>query len=86
MKRILSIVLISIILLCSGCNTQNEENLLGINFNTTGNEISLDNYDTENPLVAMEIEGYGAIVVELYPKIAPNTVNNFISLVKSGLW
>ncbi len=86
MKRILSIVLISIILLCSGCNTQNKENLLGINFNTTGNEISLDNYDTENPLVAMEIEGYGAIVVELYPKIAPNTVNNFISLVKSGFY
>ena len=44
------------------------------------------NYDTENPVVAMEIEGYGAIVMELYPKIAPNTVNNFISLVKQGFY
>ena len=43
------------------------------------------NYDTENPVVAMEIEGYGAIVMELYPKIAPNTVNNFISLVLDKL-
>ena len=34
----------------------------------------------------MEINGYGAVVIELYPKIAPNTVNNFISLVKQGFY
>ena len=34
----------------------------------------------------MYIEGYGSIVIELYPEIAPNTVNNFISLVKSGFY
>ena len=42
-----------------------------------------------NPLVEMEIEQGGkthGIVIELYPEIAPNTVNNFISLVRSGFY
>src|SRR5699024_526104 len=51
-----------------------------------GNEAELKQYDTKNPVVAMYIEDYGSIVIELYPEIAPNTVNNFISLVKSGFY
>ena len=62
-----------------------EENMLNINFEVEGNEATLD-YQTENPVVALYIEGYGAVVAELYPSIAPNTVNNFISLVKSGFY
>ena len=62
-----------------------EENLLGINYNIDGNEESLK-YETENPVVAMYIEDYGSVVMELYPDIAPNTVNNFISLIKSGFY
>ena len=62
-----------------------EEDLLGISYDVEGNESSL-NYDTENPLVAMYIKGYGSIVMELYPDIAPNTVANFISLTKSGFY
>ena len=34
----------------------------------------------------MYIIKYGSIVIELYPNIAPNTVNNFISLVKKGFY
>ena len=34
----------------------------------------------------MYIENYGSIVMELYPDIAPNTVANFISLVKKGFY
>ena len=87
MKKILSVLIISILLFCTGCeSSKNTENLLGIDFNVDGNETSLSNYDTENPVVAMEINGYGAVVIELYPKIAPNTVNNFISLVKQGFY
>ena len=86
MKKFLGVFLVSIILFCTGCEKKEEGNLLGIDFNQSGNEISLSNYETDNPLVAMQIEGYGAIVIELYPKIAPNTVNNFISLVKSGFY
>lgn len=63
-----------------------KEKLLGIDYNIKGNETSLDKYNTENPVVAMDIKNYGSIVIELYPDIAPNTVNNFISLVKSGFY
>lgn len=63
-----------------------KEKLLGIDYNIKGNETSLDKYDTENPVVAMDIKNYGSIVIELYPDISPNTVNNFISLVKSGFY
>ena len=63
-----------------------KEDLLGIDYNVNGNEVSLDKYSTENPVVAMYIEKYGSVVIELYPNVAPNTVNNFISLVKSGFY
>ena len=39
-----------------------------------------------NPIVTIEMENGGVIKAELYPEIAPNTVNNFISLVKKGFY
>ena len=40
----------------------------------------------QNPIVTIEMENGGLIKAELYPEVAPNTVNNFISLVKSGFY
>lgn len=39
-----------------------------------------------NPIVTIQMKSGGTIKVELYPEIAPNTVNNFISLVKKGFY
>lgn len=39
-----------------------------------------------NPVITIEMENGDIIKAELYPDIAPNTVNNFISLVKSGYY
>ena len=39
-----------------------------------------------NPVVTIEMENGGIIKAELYPEIAPNTVNNFISLIKKGFY
>ena len=39
-----------------------------------------------NPIVTIEMENGDLIKAELYPEIAPNTVNNFISLVKKGFY
>ncbi len=40
----------------------------------------------QNPLVTIKMQNGGEIKVELYPEKAPNTVNNFISLVKNGFY
>ena len=40
----------------------------------------------QNPIVTIEMENGGKMTAELYPDVAPNTVNNFISLVKSGFY
>ena len=39
-----------------------------------------------NPIITIEMESGEIIKAELYPEIAPNTVNNFISLVKKGYY
>ena len=40
----------------------------------------------KNPVVTIKVADYGTIEVELYPEVAPNTVNNFISLVQKGFY
>ncbi len=39
-----------------------------------------------NPVVTITMSTGDVIKAELYPEIAPNTVNNFISLVKKGYY
>ncbi len=39
-----------------------------------------------NPIVTFTMKNGGVFQAELYPELAPNTVNNFISLVKSGFY
>lgn len=39
-----------------------------------------------NPIVTIEMESGDIMKAELYPEIAPNTVNNFISLIKNGFY
>lgn len=41
---------------------------------------------TNNPIVTIKMENNGVIKLKLYPEIAPNTVNNFISLVKKKFY
>jgi peptidyl-prolyl cis-trans isomerase B (cyclophilin B) len=39
-----------------------------------------------NPTVMIEMESGDIICAELYPAVAPNTVNNFISLISDGFY
>lgn len=40
----------------------------------------------QNPVVTITMQDGDVIKAELYPDIAPNTVNNFISLIKKGFY
>ena len=40
----------------------------------------------QNPIVTIEMEDGGIMKAELYPEIAPNTVNSFISLINAGYY
>lgn len=40
----------------------------------------------QNPIVTFTMENGDVMKAELYPDVAPNTVNNFISLVKKGFY
>jgi len=41
---------------------------------------------TKNPITTITMENGKSITIELYPEIAPNTVNNFISLIKKKFY
>ncbi len=89
MKKISRLfVILGLIVLFTGCGEKKsvKEELLGISYDMQGNETTLEQYETEHPVVAMYIKNYGSIVMELYPEYAPNTVNNFISLIKDGFY
>ena len=40
----------------------------------------------QNPIVTIEMEDGGVMKAELYPDVAPNTFNNFISLIQKGYY
>jgi Peptidyl-prolyl cis-trans isomerase (rotamase) - cyclophilin family len=69
------IALISVLL--SGCGKNNDKPAA-----FTG---SVDP-NASHPIVTIEMDSGKILKAELYPEVAPNTVNNFISLVKSGFY
>ena len=72
-KLFMGTILVSLLSLV-GCSSNNE----------TTDEVSLS--PEELPVATISIEDFGNVEVELYPNIAPNTVNNFISLANSGFY
>ncbi|QWU18223.1 peptidylprolyl isomerase [Paenibacillus sophorae] len=42
--------------------------------------------NASHPRVTIEMEDGGIIKAELYPEVAPNTVNNYISLIQKGFY
>lgn len=40
----------------------------------------------QNPIITITMENGDVIKAELYPEVAPNTVNNFLSLIRKGFY
>lgn len=65
-------VLFTFLSILSGCSSKKDSGIV--------------NKSGKNPVVTMEMQDGGIIKLELYYKIAPNTVKNFISLVQKGFY
>lgn len=74
MKRIWTtiIVITAFLLILSSCSDKASENN--------------DEKREGNPLVTITMDNEKEILIELYPEVAPNTVNNFISLIQDGFY
>ena len=79
MKKIISLILcIAAILLCTvSCGDEKAEDTTA-----AAGEVS----SKEPVYVEMSVKEHGIIKLELYPDIAPVTVENFVSLVKEGFY
>ena len=66
--------------------TDSEINKKGLNKEIRCIKLRKGNPNMSNPIVTITMESGDVIKAELYPEIAPNTVNNFISLVKKGFY
>lgn len=85
-KKLLIILLtFAMLAVLFSCNKGNSDQSSDVSDIKEGNVKEI-NYDTKNPVVEIHIKDYGVVTAELYPDIAPNTVNNFISLIKSGFY
>lgn len=77
MKKILSVILALVMCsLLAACADESQSD----------NGDSQGNSDTNPVHVEMSVKDFGVIELELYPDIAPITVENFVSLVKDGFY
>ncbi|MBN3526883.1 peptidylprolyl isomerase [Paenibacillus apiarius] len=87
--RSLSILLLAVMIIIAGCGAKsNADNAQSAKDNSNVSDAKKKEpaADGKNPLVTIEMENGKKIELELYPDIAPNTVNNFISLVNKGFY
>lgn len=86
MKRSVLLILLVAALIAGGCTSKGSPQQ-----QSTPNEFAQqgqqnDRKEVPNPMVTIRTESGGEIKIELYPDIAPNTVRNFVSLVRKGFY
>lgn len=85
-KRKVGIILLMLLMaitVFSGCSDKEGKEDVG---GAKSPEISKENEKKEKPIVTIEMYTGEKIIVELYPNIAPNTVDNFVSLINQGYY
>lgn len=94
-SAVLLAMLCLVMVIAAGCgNKPTNNNVSGSNGNSSTATPEASAAPTEgvpsatasHPVVTIEMEDGGIIKAELYPEVAPNTVNNFISLIQKGFY
>lgn len=99
-KLMLALVsMMTLLLILSGCGQDENRNASDNNSNASGTSKTetpsteepaakkvVPDPEASHPIVTIEMDSGKTIKLELYPEVAPNTVNNFISLVKKGFY
>jgi peptidyl-prolyl cis-trans isomerase B (cyclophilin B) len=77
-----TMILLLLLFTMTGCSQEEPEDN---DLDETIDEITGFPYDAylshENPVVTIEVRDYGTIVLQLFPDVAKNTVNNFITYI-----
>ncbi|MBJ6360967.1 peptidylprolyl isomerase [Paenibacillus sp. GCM10012307] len=81
---ILTLVLTALLVMLTGCGSR--DGTPQPPSQVAGTADSKTDSSAPNPLVTIEMDNGEKIQVELYPQIAPNTVNNFIHLIDRGFY
>jgi peptidyl-prolyl cis-trans isomerase B (cyclophilin B) len=91
-NKYLNLILITILmssLILVGCGNTKSSDKKEADAPAVKSESSDTNTTKENkdlPVATITVDGYGVIKAELYPEIAPNTVNNFIDLANKDFY
>ena len=79
--------MLAIIVVLTGCGTaKDSEKTEGKTAKETQVTMDYASKVKENPIVTITMSNDEKIVIELEPTVAPNTVANFIALVKDGFY
>ena len=82
----LFIIVLSLSLLVACNSTEPEEEKETKEVKETKEKQTFKGENEESPIVTMTMESGEEVIIELYPQLAPNTVNNFISLIQDNFY
>jgi peptidyl-prolyl cis-trans isomerase B (cyclophilin B) len=90
-KYFIALISILMVLMIGGCKSQTSstDSASSTDVKKTPEVVAPSTDTSKNtvkPIVTIEMEDGAKIKIELYPEVAPNTVNNFVSLVKKGFY
>jgi len=87
MKKLMILALCLVLTVLSGCSALNTAAPKATEAPVAQQQAdSAQTASGANPVATIEIENFGKIVVELYPDVAPITVENFVNLAKEGFY